>query len=457
MNFLKTVLFGKMDDDSQDDENAQESKGEMKDEKEKPEWKKYETMDLKEKRKLYKCRENFVLMKDIKTWPEYFVDNNYYFHSRVSKPDECPFPFNEELNEKVSLWTGDITTLEIDAIVNAANQTLLGGGGVDGCIHRAAGPSLKQECRLLKGCETGQAKLTSGHKLPAKFVLHTVGPVGEKEDKLESCYNSCLELCLKHEIRTVAFCCISTGIFGYPNEKAAEVALRTSRSWLEKNKDAVDRIIFCLFMEVDIEIYQSLMMKYFPPTLPSPPSSPILSQTEGNDQHEDDIPEKASKKQKQDDENVQSQETTCSTRTVGIEQSTTHSPEKASEKPEQDEGNVKSQETTCSTRTVGSEESTTPAPEKAPEKPKQDDGNVKSQETTCSTRTDGSEESMTPAPEKSPEKPEQDDEMDIEQSNTCQQKTPGIVSSEENPTLASSDSTHCENPVMTTTTVDNME
>lgn len=173
---------------------------------------------------------------------------------------------NPQLAEKVCMWTGDITTLEIDAIVNAANKTLLGGGGVDGAIHRSAGPYLKEECQTLHGCDTGDAKITGGYNLPSRHVIHTVGPIGINPEKLSSCYRRCLDVLKENNLRAIAFPCISTGVYGYPNEDAANVVLQTVRVWLESadNMSKVDRIIFCLFLNVDIEIYSRLMPMYFP-------------------------------------------------------------------------------------------------------------------------------------------------------------------------------------------------
>lgn len=159
----------------------------------------------------------------------------------------------------------DITKLEVDAIVNAANSSLLGGGGVDGAIHRAAGPDLVHECRVLGGCKTGEAKITRGYRLPARHVIHTVGPVwrggahGEPE-LLASCYRSSLGLAIQHELRSIAFPCISTGIYGYPAEKAAAIAVATVRDFLGSHDDYFD-VTFCCFSVSDLKFYQSLIGK----------------------------------------------------------------------------------------------------------------------------------------------------------------------------------------------------
>jgi O-acetyl-ADP-ribose deacetylase (regulator of RNase III) len=134
---------------------------------------------------------------------------------------------------------GDITTLAVDAIVNAANKTLLGGGGVDGAIHRKAGPQLKKECATLNGCDTGEAKITLGYQLPSKHVIHTVGPIGENPTKLRSCYINSLNLCKQNNLTSIAFPCISTGVYGYPNEPACRVALAAVRDWLRENPNTV--------------------------------------------------------------------------------------------------------------------------------------------------------------------------------------------------------------------------
>uniref|UniRef100_A0A8C6Z2T2 Macro domain-containing protein n=1 Tax=Nothoprocta perdicaria TaxID=30464 RepID=A0A8C6Z2T2_NOTPE len=141
---------------------------------------------------------------------------------------------------------------------------------VDGCIHRAAGPCLVAECRNLSGCETGQAKITCGYELPAKYVIHTVGPIARghltdthKED-LASCYKSSMKLAKENSIKSIAFPCISTGIYGFPNEPAAVIALNTIKEWLRKNHNEVDRVIFCVFLEVDYKIFKKKMSKFFP-------------------------------------------------------------------------------------------------------------------------------------------------------------------------------------------------
>jgi O-acetyl-ADP-ribose deacetylase (regulator of RNase III) len=157
----------------------------------------------------------------------------------------------------------DITTLNVDAIVNAANSTLLGGGGVDGAIHRAAGPALLEECRTLHGCKTGEAKITKGYNLPAKYVIHTVGPVwrggtNHEAEKLANCYRNSLMIADKYLIKSIAFPSISTGVYGYPFRSAAKIAIQTVKSQLPHHPQ-IEKVIFCCFSLNDFQIYNELL------------------------------------------------------------------------------------------------------------------------------------------------------------------------------------------------------
>ena len=164
---------------------------------------------------------------------------------------------------KVDIVRGDITKLEVDAIVNAANSTLLGGGGVDGAIHRAAGPELLAECRTLGGCEPGKAKITHGYLLPARFVIHTVGPIwrggkhGEPET-LTDCYRNSLQLAVENRIKTIAFPAISCGAYSYPIQEATQIALKATREFLAST-DKIDKVVFVLWGEEIYEAYRKLL------------------------------------------------------------------------------------------------------------------------------------------------------------------------------------------------------
>ena len=162
------------------------------------------------------------------------------------------------MKKRIEIIQKDITTLKIEAIVNAANTTLLGGGGVDGAIHRAAGPELLEECRKIGGCRTGEAKITKGYNLPARFVIHTVGPIyrGRPEDKklLSLCYENSLLLAVRHEISSIAFPAISCGVYGYPVEDACSIAIDTTCNFL-KNNISVKKVIFTVFSAGYYAIY----------------------------------------------------------------------------------------------------------------------------------------------------------------------------------------------------------
>ena len=167
------------------------------------------------------------------------------------------------MNLRIKFIQGDITKLQVDAIVNAANRSLFGGGGVDGAIHRAAGPELLDACRLLGGCETGEAKITPGFKLPAKFVIHTVGPVwygGDQNEEqfLANCYRNSLALAEKNGCKTVAFPNISTGVYHFPKKLAAAIAVREVSQFLEKNK-IPEEVVFVCFDRDNFEFYQNLL------------------------------------------------------------------------------------------------------------------------------------------------------------------------------------------------------
>lgn len=167
------------------------------------------------------------------------------------------------VEERITVVEGDITRQQVDAIVNAANNSLLGGGGVDGAIHRAAGPGLLEECRQLNGCETGQARITGGYNLPATWVIHTVGPVWRggkqgEDELLASCYRSSLTLARQHNVRTIAFPSISTGAYGFPIERAVPIALNETQTFLQQDT-MLEKVTFVCFSRRDYEVYRSAL------------------------------------------------------------------------------------------------------------------------------------------------------------------------------------------------------
>jgi O-acetyl-ADP-ribose deacetylase (regulator of RNase III) len=169
------------------------------------------------------------------------------------------------MNSAITLYRGDITDLKVDAIVNAANRSLLGGGGVDGAIHRAAGPELLESCRALQGCETGEAKITPAYLLPASYVIHTVGPVWEggknkEKELLKNCYFNSLKLALQYKLKSIAFPNISTGAYGFPKALAADIAIRTVKDFLEE-KQAQLEVIFVLYDSGNETLYSTLLKK----------------------------------------------------------------------------------------------------------------------------------------------------------------------------------------------------
>jgi O-acetyl-ADP-ribose deacetylase (regulator of RNase III) len=171
-------------------------------------------------------------------------------------------PFSQSFNDRIGLIRGDITKLKVDAIVNAANNSLLGGGGVDGAIHAAAGRDLYRECKTLKGCKTGSAKITNAYELPCKKVIHAVGPIysssykEESEEDLTGCYTTSLGLAVENDCKSIAFSALSTGVYGYPSNDAAPTAIKAVKDFLEgKDGDKLEKVIVCTFVQKDVDAY----------------------------------------------------------------------------------------------------------------------------------------------------------------------------------------------------------
>lgn len=167
------------------------------------------------------------------------------------------------MSAALEVQQADLTKLAVDAIVNAANRALLGGGGVDGAIHRAAGPELLEECRALRGCPTGEARITRGYRLPARHVIHTVGPIWQggaegEPDLLAACYRNSLALAREHRLRSIAFPCISTGVYRFPPRLAAEIAVATVRAEVSQLPE-LGSVVFCCFLESDYGLYRALL------------------------------------------------------------------------------------------------------------------------------------------------------------------------------------------------------
>jgi len=230
-----------------------------------------------------------IRLKDIKTIAQLYKSGVL----KAVVPKKQRWNPEPGLLERVSLYQGDITSLEVDSIVNAANRSLLGGGGVDGAIHNAAGPKLVEECRLLNGCRTGQSKITRGYDLPARHIIHTVGPVydkvekAEKAEQLASAYRTSLALALENSIRHVAFPSISTGVYAYPIRDATRIALNEVRSFLESELgNELERVVFVVWSNQDRAVYESLIPEYFPPGEKVEDPEPIAELSESDDDTE---------------------------------------------------------------------------------------------------------------------------------------------------------------------------
>lgn len=217
------------------------------------------------KRELYKCGQNYLRVTDVDNWPSCA---RYFCLPRTRGTTVSVgsyFFVDDPLANKVALYCGDITRFEIDAIVNAASRELDGDYGVDRAIHAAAGDDLVRESRLLAPCEIGDAKITGGYKLPAKYVIHTVGPIGEHPMALAKCYRQCMNVLVANKLRTIAFPCIATGTRRYPAKAASEVAVREIKAWLATGENAqlVDLIIFCVNGQSTAYFYKNALCNNF--------------------------------------------------------------------------------------------------------------------------------------------------------------------------------------------------
>ncbi|KAI4857071.1 A1pp-domain-containing protein [Aureobasidium sp. EXF-8846] len=229
-------------------------------------------------------------MSPIKTLKEIPTLTSLYKLKHLTPASSTVSGASSAYNDRICVIRTDITKLEVDAIVNAANESLLGGGGVDGAIHRAAGRGLVRECETLDGCDTGDAKITDGYELPCKKVIHTVGPVywrtkkqGKHTSLLQSCYRRSLDLAAENGCKSIAFSALSTGVYGYPSNEAAATAIGEVKKWLDTDAkaDKLDHIIFCNFMEKDEDAYYEWLPKYFPPTGTSEDQSKNVETEEG--------------------------------------------------------------------------------------------------------------------------------------------------------------------------------
>lgn len=217
------------------------------------------------KKKKPRRRVDPIKLEDIPSWTDYAP--SIYEGKRLPKKEDLLFPPNDAINKLISyIPRGDSTILAVDAIVNAANSGLYAGGGICGAIHSAAGPELEEACMKIGGCDTGKAVITPGFDLPSKFVIHAVGPIGQHPEELKSAYEKTLEFIDGKDVRSVALCCISTGIYGYPIRPATKIALKTVREFLEneENQKNTDRIIFVVFNQKDCAVYENFLSYYFP-------------------------------------------------------------------------------------------------------------------------------------------------------------------------------------------------